>query len=284
MQRFHADDGEPIHVAVSGDGPRVIMLPGWTSTHRDWNPFIDRLSATHRVFRWDARGHGGHALHTATVPTLARMARDLAQLIEHWQLDEVTVVGHSMGALTLWQYVLDYGCERLARVVIVDQSPKLVTDEGWALGIYGDFDAARNAAFIGALRADFAEGVLRLIASGHNAAAREAYAANTEAIQTMRARLARMAAQPLIDCWASLTAADLRGALPRLWCPALLVYGGESNFYSAATARYVRDHLPESQLLVYPGVDHAPHLWRRERFAADLTAFLATGLPRRPVL
>ncbi len=277
MHRFHADDGEPIHVAISGDGPPLVLLHGWTSTHRDWNPFVDQLAERHRVFRWDARAHGGHALQTASVPTLARMARDLANLIERWQLDQVALVGHSMGALTLWQYVRDFGCERLSRVVVLDQSPRLLTGEGWTHGIYGDFDAARNAAFIRALQEDFAEGVLRLVASGHNAAARTAYAANGDAIRTMRQRLARLAPQPLIACWASLSAADLRDVLPRMWCPALLVYGGQSNFYGAATARYVRDHLPEAQLLIYEGVDHAPHLWQRERFAADLRAFLGGG-------
>lgn len=253
---------------------RSCCCTSWTSTHRDWNPFVDQLAERHRVFRWDARAHGGHALQTASVPTLARMARDLANLIERWQLDQVALVGHSMGALTLWQYVRDFGCERLSRVVVLDQSPRLLTGDGWTHGIYGDFDAARNAAFIRALQEDFAEGVLRLVASGHNAAARTAYAANGDAIRTMRQRLARLAPQPLIACWASLSAADLRDVLPRMWCPALLVYGGQSNFYGAATARYVRDHLPEAQLLIYEGVDHAPHLWQRERFAADLRAFL----------
>ena len=33
-----------------------------------------------------------------------------------------------MGALTLWQYIRDFGTGRLARLCFIDQSPKLLTD------------------------------------------------------------------------------------------------------------------------------------------------------------
>ena len=62
MDHFIADDGEKIHLRISGDGPSLVLLHGWTSSHRDWNPFIDAFAPHFRVFRWDARGHGGHPL------------------------------------------------------------------------------------------------------------------------------------------------------------------------------------------------------------------------------
>jgi non-heme chloroperoxidase len=33
MTHFFADDGEKIHVQVSGDGPPILMLHGWTASH-----------------------------------------------------------------------------------------------------------------------------------------------------------------------------------------------------------------------------------------------------------
>ena len=35
MDHFTADDGEKIHLKISGDGPPLVLLHGWTSTHRD---------------------------------------------------------------------------------------------------------------------------------------------------------------------------------------------------------------------------------------------------------
>lgn len=277
MDHFIADDGEKIHLRISGEGPPLVLLHGWTSTHRDWNPFIDAFAQHFRVYRWDARGHGSHPLKSAGAPTAERMARDLQNLLDHYQLDQAVAVGHSMGALTLWQYLRDFGERRLSRLVFIDQSPRLLTGEGWQGGIYGDFGPERSAAFMAELRQDFAEAVLRLVAFGHNPRARDLYRENAKGIQTARERLRALDPQPLIDCWASLTAADYRDVLAGIGIPALLVYGGASNFYSAGTAQYVRDSIPNAVLHTYPGVDHAPHLWERERFVRDVLDFVAEG-------
>lgn len=280
MDHFLADDGEKIHLRISGQGRPLILLHGWTSTHRDWTPFMPALESGCRIFRWDARGHGGHAPRVGAVPTAARMARDLRNLIQHYGLGEVAIIGHSMGALTLWQYLRDWGEEGVSHLGFIDQSPRLLTDADWKLGIYGDFDATRNAAFMGELAEDLAEAVLRLAAFGHNARAREKYLENGSGIQVARQRLRALDPQPLIDCWASLTAADYRDVLPTITRPSFLVYGDESNFYSVETARYVADRMAGSQLRLYAAQDHAPHLGQRERFAQELRAFLA--LPEAP--
>lgn len=277
MDHFLTDDGEKLHLKISGEGPPLVLLHGWTSTHRDWNPFLEAFEAKHRVFRWDARGHGGHALKSATVPTVERMARDLQNLLDHYELEQAVVAGHSMGALTLWQYLRDFGSTRLSRLVFIDQSPKLLTDDSWKRGIYGDFDHRRNAAFIGELEKDFAETVLRLAAFGHNERSRAKYLENGSGIETARQRLRTLNPRPLIDCWTSLTAADYRDVLARIPIPALLVYGGASNFYSTGTAEYVRDSIPDALLRIYEGVDHAPHLWERERFVKDVLDFIDAG-------
>ncbi|MDD3326133.1 MAG: alpha/beta hydrolase [Zoogloea sp.] len=277
MDHFTADDGEKIHLKISGDGPPLVLLHGWTSTHRDWNPFIDAFAQHFRVYRWDARGHGGHPLKGSSAPTAQRMARDLQNLLDHYRLDQAVAVGHSMGALTLWQYLRDFGDSRLSRLVFIDQSPRLLTGDGWQGGIYGDFGPERSASFMAELRHDFAEAVLRLVAFGHNPRARELYQQNGPGIQLARERLRALDPQPLIDCWASLTAADYRDVLARITIPALLVYGGASNFYSAGTAQYVRDSIPNAVLHTYPDVDHAPHLWERERFVGDVLSFVAGG-------
>ena len=274
MESITADDGEPIHYHDDGEGPPLVLLHGWTSTHRDWNLFVAPLAARHRLLRWDARAHGGHALRTGTVATVERMARDLDNLLTRLNLRGVTLVGHSMGALTLWQYLRDFGSERIAAAVVIDQSPKLVTDECWDKGIYGDFDWARNAVFMRALEHDFAEAVLCLGADGLDPRARQRYLDNAEGVQAFRERMRRLAAKPLIDCWASLSAADYRDVLPSIDVPVLLVYGARSNFYTAETAAYVRDAIADARLEVYADVDHSPHLWCSQRFVDDLLSFV----------
>ena len=276
MSHFFADDGEKIHCHVSGDGPPLVLLHGWTSSHQEWFPFLPGLQAKHRVYRWDARGHGGHALTQAAAPTAPRMARDLCNLLDHFELETTGVVGHSMGALTIWQFIRDFGTARLDRIGLIDQSPRLMTDADWRFGIYGDFAVDRSAAFISDLERDFAESVLRLTAHGLNTRARDKYAENAKGWQRSRELLRAQMAAPLIACWQSLVAADYRDVLERIDVPALLIYGGESNFYHTDTAHYVASKIPGALLKIYEGTDHSPHQWQRDRFVDDLIAFFNT--------
>jgi len=274
MSHFIADDGAKIHVKVSGEGSPVVMLHGWTSSHEEWFPFLNELHKRHRVYRWDARGHGGHPLGNNTPPTTERMARDLENLLDHYGLDKVVAVGHSMGALTLWQYIRDFGTKRLAKLCFIDQSPKLLTESGWEHGIYGDFGHDKAAELIRNLEEDFAEGVLKLTAFGLNERATEKYLAGASGWERSRSALRAQDPSPLLACWASLTAADYRDVLQRIDVPSMLVYGGRSNFYRAETAHYVANQIPNSILHIYEETDHSPHQWQRERFSRELMSFI----------
>lgn len=278
MTHFFADDGEKIHIYQSGSSnstnATIVMLHGWTSSHQEWFPFLGALNQHHRVIRWDARGHGGHALSQPVAPTVQRMAGDLRNLLDHLQLDQVVAVGHSMGALTLWQYIRDYGCERLEKICFIDQSPKLVTTADWVHGVYGNFDSQRAADFVAELRSDFPEAVLRLGALGLNQRAREKYLENAKGWAKAREALKQLQPAPLIACWQSLTEADYRDVLSHISVPSLLVYGGESNFYHGAVADYVARQIPQAVLRIYEGTDHSPHQWQRERFVQDLLGFI----------
>jgi non-heme chloroperoxidase len=274
LQTFIADDGEAIRVAVSGGGQPIVMLHGWTASHTEWAPLVHGLARGHAVLRWDARGHGGHALATPTVPTVQRMARDLANLLEQFALREPVLVGHSMGVLTIWEYIRTFGTAGLGRLCLIDQSPRLVSDAAWAGGIYGNFDRSRADAFVAELQADLPEAVLRLAAHGLNARAARKYDENSRGWQQAREALRKLRPAPLIETWQSLTAADYRDVLPAIDVATLLVYGSESNFYGLDTARYVHEAIADSRLLVYEGSDHSPHLCEPERFERDLLSFI----------
>jgi len=274
MTHFLADDGEKIHVRISGEGSPLILLHGWTSSSEEWFPFMAELNARHRVYRWDARGHGGRALEHPDSATVGRMARDLKNLIDHYGITNATATGHSMGALTLWQYLRDFGTHGLRKLCFIDQSPKLLTTDDWKHGIYGNFDADRSAETVSWLRDDFAEGVLKLSAHGLNQRAEEKYLENSSGWQRARAALRAQNPEPLINCWLSLTAADYRDVLAKIPLPTLLIYGGESNFYRTSTAQYVADNIPNAVLHIYEGTDHSPHQWQRERFVRELIEFV----------
>ena len=275
MQTFIADDGERLHLRVRGEGTPLILLHGWTSSHTIWNVLPESFHQRYRVFCPDARGHGGHPLSVNRTPDVGRLARDVLNLMDHFGLEHAAVVGHSMGALTLWQFIRDFGCGRISRLCIVDQSPKLLTDAVWANGIYGDFDAARSQRMLDDLEGDFAEAVMRLSAYSLNARSRETYERDSRGWQQSRRNLQGLDPGPLIAIWKSLVNADFRDVLSRIDVPTLLVWGAESNFYTMETATYLLDHIRLAQLRSYEGADHSPQLQHPARFAEDLAALLA---------
>ncbi|OQW87156.1 MAG: alpha/beta hydrolase [Rhodoferax ferrireducens] len=271
---FQADDGEVLHVHLSGSGTPLLLLHGWTASHAAWAPLLQPLSGPYQLLRPDARGHGGHALRINPAPDVQRLARDVINLLDHYDLAQVVAVGHSMGALTLWQCLRDFGGARFSHLVFIDQSPKLVTDAGWPCGIYGNFDATASQRLMDDLAQDFVEAVLRLIAFGLNDKARATYLRNSSGWRAAREALASVDPAPVMAIWKSLVAADYRDVLPGIHVPTLLAYGTASNFYTLETARYVAKHTPQAQLSLYEGADHGPHLADPVRFAAELAAWL----------
>ncbi|MBV0931766.1 alpha/beta fold hydrolase [Marinobacterium weihaiense] len=274
METLLGTDRHPIRFVSLGRGQAVFFLHGWTSGAREWLPFANELSDCHHTFCWDARGHGQHPPPLPQQMQISQMADDLERLMDHHGIHDAVLVGHSMGALISWEYIRNHGLRRLAGICIVDQSPRLLTDGEWSLGIYGDFDHDRNQAFLERLDEDFAEGVLELAANGLNARSHQNYVQNSRGFQQMREYLNGLNGTALRHCWESLTQQDYRDLLPRINCPVLMVYGDSSQFYTHEVAEWIESRLPFPELHVYPQSDHSPHLWHKEKFAHDLRRWM----------
>ncbi|MEI8168567.1 MAG: alpha/beta hydrolase [Rhodoferax sp.] len=271
---IRADDGELLQVHLMGSGTPILLLHGWTSNHAAWSPLLEPLGENYRLLRPDARGHSGQPLTVNQAPDVKRLARDVINLLDFYGIERIAAVGHSMGALTLWQCLRDVGTDRFSHLAFIDQSPKLLTDATWQNGIYGNFDSAHAQRLLDDLGTDFPEAVLRLIALGLNSKARETYLRNSSGWRAAREALNRIDPAPAIAIWQSLVAADYRDVLPKIDVPTLLAYGTASNFYTADTAHFVASQIPAARLSFYDGADHCPHLLQPDRFAAELTELL----------
>lgn len=274
MEKFTAPDGTSIRYISIGHGRPIIFLHGWTASAREWLPFASELADHFQVFCWDARGHGDHEYPEECDTHIQLMAKDLQQLIEKYDLQDVVLVGHSMGALTSWEYIRQFGTDRLGGLCIVDQSPKLVTDESWPHGIYSNFPTDKNQQLIQRLSENFAEGVLELVAFGNNKRSRENFERNSRGFQQMREYLQQLPGPILTACWQSLTAQDYRDVMDKINVPALLIYGDESQFYSTTLAEWVATNIKDAELHIYENSDHSPQLWHRERFVYDVRRFV----------
>ncbi|MFI9744513.1 alpha/beta fold hydrolase [Streptomyces sp. NPDC052494] len=83
--------------------PGVLLLHGLMGHAAHWAPAARRLTGGHRVVALDQRGHGHSQKPPAGPFTREAYVADAAAAVEQLGLGPVTLVGHSMGALTAWQ-------------------------------------------------------------------------------------------------------------------------------------------------------------------------------------
>lgn len=94
--RYVAVDGLELYVETHGAGRPLLLLHGGLTSGEMFGPVLPAFAECHQVITVDLQGHG----RTADVdrPLDVRvMADDIGALIEQMALDEVDVVGYSLG-------------------------------------------------------------------------------------------------------------------------------------------------------------------------------------------
>jgi pimeloyl-ACP methyl ester carboxylesterase len=266
MPTFRTTDDVTLAYTDQGEGRPVVLVHGYTAPASSWALTVDALlAAGYRAITFDRRAHG-ESETPVHGQRMARHGRDIGELLEHLDLDDVLVVGASMGGNSLWAYVDQFGPARLAGAVIVDQTPRMLNADGWELGFYG-YDRT-NAGTL------FAEGVpdngrgrtvdrsadqmLRLVERlGGPPAFRDPTAPET---------------LPLLEDHAR---QDWRDVVQRFPLPLLMLAGRESQVWPCEHAEAAVAGSPRGRALVIEDAGHAITFDQPDRFNEVLVQFLA---------
>ena len=109
----HSGDANP-------PAPQLLILHGLFGSGANWRTIATRLSATHEVFCLDLRNHGRSPWHDDM--EYAALAADVARFIADHQLNDITLLGHSMGGKTAM--TLAQNCPGLlSKLIVVDIAP-----------------------------------------------------------------------------------------------------------------------------------------------------------------
>lgn len=89
-----------------GQGAPVLLLHGLGSSLLDWQPQIEHLARTCRVYALDLRGHGqSEPLRAPT--SMAALAADVAEFIKRMGIGPCILVGVSMGGMLTFQLLAE---------------------------------------------------------------------------------------------------------------------------------------------------------------------------------
>ena len=101
-------NGLKLRVAISGEGPLVLLIHGWPESWYSWRHQIKALAdAGYRVAAPDVRGYGGSDKpNEIEAYDMAAMTGDMAGLIAALGEDRAVVIGHDWGAPIAWNTAL----------------------------------------------------------------------------------------------------------------------------------------------------------------------------------
>src|SRR5919202_1774757 len=100
-----------------GVGPPLLLIHGLMATGEMFEPVLDDFAEHHRVIVPDLRGHG-RSVCLAGPYTVAKLAEDLAELLDTLGVESADVLGYSQGGAVAQQFARDYP-DRTRHLVLV---------------------------------------------------------------------------------------------------------------------------------------------------------------------
>lgn len=256
-----------------GTGRPVVLIHGWPLSAQAWDPQVSVLrDAGYRVVAYDRRGFG-RSDKPESGYSYDLLADDLQRVMEQCELQDVTLVGFSMGGGEVARYVGRHGESRLHSVVFAAAVPpylmKTIDNAEGPLTpekVRQTKNALQEdrAAFFDRFTKDFfsAHGVLQV----------------TEAQRSEAVAMCNQSAQhAALACMDSFDTTDFREDLKRVTVPTLVIHG-DADAIVPLEGSGLRTHraVPHSQLVKVAGAPHGLNVSHAPVFNDALLLFLRT--------
>jgi non-heme chloroperoxidase len=243
-----------------GTGQPVVLIHGYPLNGASWERQTrELLAAGHRVITYDRRGFGGSS-KVGSGYDYDTFASDLNTVLTTLELQDVILVGFSMGTGELARYVSKFGAERVAKLAfLASLEPFLVHGDDNPTGVPQEvFDGIEKAAKADrfAWFTDFYSNFYNL---DENLGTRISQAA-VDGSWNVAITSAPVASYAVVASWIE----DFRGdveAVKAAGIPTLIVHGTADQILPIdATGRPFHAALPDAE---YVEIDGAPHgmLW-----------------------
>lgn len=196
------------HQAAGPEGAHVVLMGGALgATLELWDAHEGPLAERFRVVRFDHRGHGGSPVPPGPY-SIAGLGGDVLALMDTLGVERASYCGLSMGGM-VGMWLAAHAPERLERLVLICTAAHLPPPEAWAeraaaVLAAGTVEAVADAVLARWLTPEFA---------------RE----RPEAVAWLRSMLVSTPPEGYAGCCRAIERMDLRGDLPRIQAPTLVV-------------------------------------------------------------
>jgi non-heme chloroperoxidase len=242
-----------IHYEDHGSGDAVVLIHGYPLNGNSWERQERELIANgFRVISYDRRGFG-----RSSQPTVGydydTFAADLRALLEHLDLEDLVLVGFSMGTGEVTRYLGTYGSTRVRQAALLGAIPPFLqkTDDN-PEGVDGEVFEQIKAAIARDRYAwfkDFFDNFYNVDKLAPERISEQAWQASF----TVAAGSSPYATYACVDTWLT----DFRADLLRIDIPVLVVHGTDDRILPfEATAARLPELIDDVTLISVEGGPH----------------------------
>lgn len=252
---FVAAGGYLLNTVQFGSGPSTFVAHGgWVGSWELWQEPFQLMQDRWRCIGYDHRGSGASTFPPEAI-TPDGLVDDLFAVLDHYGVERCVLAGESLGALTCLQAVIREPA-RFRGLVLVDGAPAASRE--------------RTAHLVDGSRADYAATVAAFV----DACVPEP---DSDHIRRWGRQILRRAdpeaAARIFEChYEQNVAVDPS----RVTVPTLLVHGEDDAIVPLAVGRAVAGAIPNSELVVLPGIGHVPTLTAPVELVGEIDRWAAT--------
>jgi pimeloyl-ACP methyl ester carboxylesterase len=265
---FRASDGALVPFKISGQGKPIVLVHGLGGESKNWDKVASKLEKKHTVLRFDQRGHGKSKVFNKI--TIKRTVDDLKELTQYiFGKEKFCLAGHSMGGITILNYISYNGCAKLSGVILMDSTPYIFSEPNWPYGLYyGTYTKKEynrdleiiDTKFIAFYSYFVYRSFTKFNPKRPPLSYEEFYGIAKIIDEKTKIKVAeiakqfrRLASTPtkqlrhIIETyWKATTEYDTRKVLPKINVPCLIVYAEPGSLFTPKLAKWMRDQIKKA--------------------------------------
>jgi len=249
-----------------GEGPPLVLLHGWCMSSAVWRFQFESLGRIFRLIAPDLRGHG----QSEAAPDghdFAGFSADVVELFQQLDLHDAVLAGWSLGA-----QVALLACsglrERLCGLALISGTPRFTASADFPYGL----DAIEIAGMGVKVRRNPAKALegfkADMFADGERGNHEQ-----DERIRLLLGVIPLPDKQVAVQGLKALDEADMRGLLPAIDLPVLILHGDQDRICLPEASAYMARHISTSSHVVFKGCGHVPFLTRCNEFNDAMSSF-----------
>lgn len=260
-----------LYVKDYGKGKPVILIHGWPLSNEMWEYQIEFLvQNNYRVIAYDRRGFGkssqpwdGYDYDT--------LADDLSEIIEQLQLENVTLVGFSMGGGEVVRYFSRHQGKNVEKAALISSIiPFLLKTDDNPEGRPKEKSEA-TAASINEDRIGFLDNFGKIF-FGVNIINKPL---STPLLEYYRNLCSAASPRATLQCAESLNFTDFRDELHTIKVPTLIIHGNDDkNVPIEVSSEKTAKAIKNNTFIVYEGAPHGLFYTEKDKLNKDLLEFL----------